>query len=66
MTRDPAAHRVCGGIFTPDPDLPADHQGRRTCRCGLVGEPGDAHHTVPEPEADARSAAAGDTQEEEN
>jgi len=64
MTRQqPAQHRVCGGIFTPDPDLPADHQGRRTCRCGLVGEPGDAHHTVPEPEADARSAAAGERSE---
>ena len=64
MTRRPAAHRVCGGIFTPDPDLPADHQGRRTCRCGLLGEPGDAHHTVAEAVDDARSAAAGERSEE--
>ena len=64
MTRQqPAQHLVCGGIFTPDPDLPADHQGRRTCRCGLPGKPGDAHHTVPEPERDARSAAAGERSE---
>lgn len=57
----PAPHRVCGGIFTPDPDLPADHNGRHACRCGLVGEPGDAHHTLPErPEADARELAAGE------
>ena len=65
----PAQHLVCGGIFTPDPDLPAryDTAGRLispgTCRCGLVGEPGDAHHTVPEPERDARSAAAGERSE---
>jgi len=63
ITRDPTAHRVCGNIFTPDPDLPADHQGRRTCRCGLVGGPGDAHHTVPDVEPDARSAAAGERSE---
>jgi hypothetical protein len=30
----PTQHRVCGGIFRPDPDLPADHNGRWTCRCG--------------------------------
>jgi len=59
----PAHRLVCGGIFTPDPDLPADHQGRRTCRCGLLGAPGDAHHTVPEVEPDARSAAAGERSE---
>jgi len=59
----PAHRLVCGGVFQPDDDLPADHQGRRTCRCGLLGEPGDAHHTVPEPEADARSAAAGERSE---
>lgn len=57
----PTQHRVCGGIFTPDPDLPADHNGRRACRCGLVGEPGDAHHTLPPaPEEDAQSRAAGE------
>jgi hypothetical protein len=63
MIRDPAAHRVCGGIFRPDPDLPADHNGRWTCHCGLLGEPGDAHHTVPEAADDARSRAAGEKEE---
>lgn len=57
----PAAHRVCGGIFTPDPDIPADHRGWRTCRCGLTGAPGDAHHTPPaEAAQDARQLAAGE------
>lgn len=58
----PAQHRVCGAIFTPDPDIPADHRGRRTCRCGLTGEPGDAHHTLPPApdEADVRELAAGE------
>ena len=58
------AHRVCGGVFKADPDVPADHQGRRTCVCHLVGEPGDAHHTLPPPVADARSAAAGEKGDE--
>lgn len=44
MKPRPAAHRICGGIFTPDPDVPADQKGRLTCRCHLVGEPGDTHH----------------------
>ena len=54
-------HRVCGGLFTPDTTLPADHNGRLTCRCGLVGEPGDAHHTLPDvPETDVQQLAAGE------
>lgn len=66
MTRaKPAAHRVCGGIFTPDPDMPAEpFTGRKTCRCGLVGKPGDAHHTAPEPTPDVRGLAAGDNDKE--
>lgn len=54
--------RVCGGLFTPDPDLPADpYDGRRTCRCGLLGEAGDAHHTLPDvPDDDVQRRAAGD------
>lgn len=53
MTRRPipGSERICGGIFTPDPDLGADHSGRLTCRCGLPGVAGDAHHqpvVVPE------------------
>lgn len=35
-------------LFVADPDVPADHRGRRTCRCSLVGEPGDAHHQLPD------------------
>ncbi len=35
-------------VFQPDPDLPPDQNGRRVCRCGLVGRPGDAHHQLPE------------------
>lgn len=58
-----AQHRVCGGIFTPDPDVPPDHHGRQACRCGLVGAPGDAHHTVPEPVPDARGLAAGERED---
>jgi hypothetical protein len=58
-----AKTRVCGGLFTPDPDLPADHQGRRTCRCGLTGEAGDAHHTPPEPADDVQRRAAGERTE---
>lgn len=44
-----ATARRCGGIFQTDPALPhpADLRGRRVCLCGLIGEPGDAHHTLP-------------------
>lgn len=61
----PTAHRVCGGIFRADPDLPPDHNGRLTCCCGLVGEAGDAHHpeTAPAGLDDARSRAAGERSE---
>jgi hypothetical protein len=55
----PAQHRICGGIFTPDPEMPAEpFTGRKTCRCGLVG-----HHTVPEPTPDVRGLAAGERSE---
>jgi len=64
----PVEHRICGGIFTPDPAVPADIrylQGkrvvRRVCRCGLVGEPGDAHHdAVPPEDPDHGQRAAGE------
>lgn len=55
---------LCGGIFTPDPDVPPDHNGRQACRCGLIGEAGDTHHTAPEPVPDARGLAAGERSEE--
>jgi hypothetical protein len=61
----PAAHRVCGGIFTPDPDVPADHQGRLTCRCRLTGEAGDAHHPETGPAGlDVQQLRAGENGDE--
>jgi hypothetical protein len=45
--------RACGGVFTADPELPPDSRGRQVCRCGLVGEPGDAHHKLPDVPAQA-------------
>jgi hypothetical protein len=46
MSRDKP--RICGQ-FVPDPDVPADHQGRQACaNCHLIGTPGDAHHTLPD------------------
>lgn len=59
-----AKSRVRPHLFVPPPPDELDHNGRGACqRCGLVGEPGDAHHTLPPaPEAaDARELAAGDT-----
>jgi hypothetical protein len=61
----PAQHLVCGGIFRADPAIPPDHNGRRTCRCGLLGEAGDAHHTLPEPELDVQQLRAGENGDEE-
>lgn len=53
--------------FVADPDVPPDpldRTGRRVCRCGLLGEPGDAHHTLPEVVGqDARQRAAGEETE---
>ncbi len=40
-------------LFVADPDVPPDQAGRGACRCGLVGEPGDAHHTLPDIPAQA-------------
>lgn len=48
----------CGGIFTADPGVPADpldKTGLAYCLCGLRGQAGDAHHTLP---------AAGEEQDE--
>ena len=56
----PAQHLRCGGVFPPDPDLPADHQGRRTCICHLVGQAGDAHHNPVPAVEDGRMRAAGE------
>jgi hypothetical protein len=59
----PAQHLVCGGVFTPDPDIPADHNGLLTCRCRLKGKQGDAHHTPSEVAEDGQMRAAGERSE---
>jgi hypothetical protein len=57
----PPKSKVPPHVFVPDPDVPADHTGRQACRCGLVGEPNDAHHTMPEvPEQAESRRRAGD------
>lgn len=43
----PPKPRVRPHPFVADPTIPPDQSGRATCRCQLVGEPGDAHHTLP-------------------
>lgn len=51
-------------LFRADPDLtphPADLEKRGVCLdCHLLGQPGDARHTLPEPVIDARQLAAGE------
>lgn len=49
--------------FRPDLSLPPDAKGRQVCQCGLVGKPGDGHHTLPEPTPDVRELAAGEHEE---
>ena len=54
----PPRTKVTPHVHITDPDVPADHNGRHTCRCGLP----EAHpsHTMPDPVPDAASAAAGE------
>jgi hypothetical protein len=48
-------------VFTADPAVPPDQQGRHACsRCHLIGEAGDSHHTMPAAVADGQSRAAGE------
>jgi hypothetical protein len=56
--------KVRSHLFVPDPDVPADQNGRQACRCGLIGEAGDARHTLPDRPAgaDARELAAGESE----
>jgi hypothetical protein len=56
----PKPRLSCGGLFTPDPDLPPAQNGQQVCRCGLVGKAGDTHHTLPPAVDDMRSRAAGE------
>jgi hypothetical protein len=38
--------------WNPDPDIPPDHRGRRTClTCHRIGSPDDPGHTPPAPPA---------------
>lgn len=64
----PTKTHVTPHPFVADPELrphPADLEQRGVCvTCHLVGKDGDAHHTLPEPIADARSAAAGERGDE--
>lgn len=49
-------------LFVPDPDVPADHNGRGACAtCHLIGKAGDAHHELPDaPAWDVQRARAGE------
>ena len=59
----PAKSKVQPHPFTPS-DLPPDVNGRKPCRCGLVGEAGDAHHTMPETDGqDVQRLAAGERED---
>lgn len=78
MSAEPRKSNVPPHRFDEDTDLPPDWTGRRTCRCGLVGEPGDQHHPVdadplsttvlpptPEPARELDTRRLGEREEEE-
>ncbi|WP_106330946.1 hypothetical protein [Actinoplanes italicus] len=47
--------------FVDNPDLSDPRMNIHVCRnCGLVGQPGDTHHTMPDAVPDVMSAAAGE------
>lgn len=44
-----AKSKVKPHLFVPDATVPPDQNGRGACAtCHLIGEPGDAHHRLPE------------------
>jgi hypothetical protein len=49
-------------LFRADPTTPGDPvTGKQVCaHCHLLGQAGDAHHTLPAAEPDAQTRAAGD------
>lgn len=56
MTAKPKS-KVPPHPFLLDPKLPPDQNGRYVCAtpgCRLVGEPDDAHHTLPDSPAQAQ------------
>lgn len=68
MVTHPTGHRRAKSRQRPHPfvrdhDVPPDMDGRGACRCGLVGEPGDAHHTLPDAPEDVQQRAAGERSE---
>jgi hypothetical protein len=58
----PAKSKVTPHLFRRDPQVPPDINGHGACaECHLIGQPGDTHHTLPEPVGDVRQLAAGDS-----
>lgn len=57
----PPKSKVRPHLFVADPTVPPDTNGRGACvTCHLIGQPGDAHHALPDPIDDARQRAAGE------
>jgi len=57
----PPKSQVKPHLFVPDPDVPADQNGRQVCRCGLLGEAGDTRHTMPVVPLDVHQLRAGES-----
>jgi hypothetical protein len=59
----PAKSQVRPHLFVPDPDVPADVNGRGACAaCHCMGEPGDPRHTLPDvPEQAEHRRRAGES-----
>lgn len=60
LRRGQARSNVLPHQHLADPGVPADHRGRQRCSvCGLMGEPGDAHHPDPALPRPSRPFPAG-------
>lgn len=63
----PPKSKVPPHLFQPDPDIPPGLDGRGACSvCHLVGQAGDAHHTLPEVPAQAEHLRRYDAGEDGN
>ena len=62
----PAKSQVRQHPFIPDPDVPADINGRGACgTCHCMGKPNDLRHTLPDVPEQAESRRwAGEREEE--